>query len=136
MKKLQNNHSKTQLIVEKANDDLFGRISIKGNLIVDSASTLEALKKKMKKLAKDFESVEIDEFDITYDLTSFFEQHPYLSISEVAFEARISPGLMRQYSCGIKHPSEDRIKIIEIAIRDIGKRLAKIKLHKPEKEYA
>lgn len=126
---------KARLIVEKADGELWGRVTIKGNLIVDSASTLEALQKKMKKLIRDFESVDVADFDISYDLTSFFEQHPYLSISEIASKAGINPGLMRQYSSAVKFPSEERVKKIELAIRDIGKELTRVKLHKPVKEY-
>ena len=43
---------------------------------------------------------------------------------------------MRQYSSGLKFPSEERVKEIESAIREIGKELSKIKLHKRDREYA
>lgn len=129
-------HQKTSLIVEKSDGELWGRITIKGSLIADSASTLEVLKKKLKKLAKDFENVEIDDFDISYDLTSFFEHYSYLSISDIAGRMKINPSLMRQYAQGIKFPSESRIKEIESFIQGIGKELAKAKMHKPQREYA
>lgn len=125
----------TQLIVEKADGELWGRIKVKGNLIVDSAPNLESLKKKLKGLALDFEEVEITDFEVSYDLTSFFEQYP-INIADVAKKAGISPGMMRQYASGIKYPSEERVKEIENAVHQIGRELTKVKLHKPQKAVA
>ena len=124
------------LVVERSGDEFWGRITINGTLITDSAPSIESLKKKIKKLAKESEGIEVANFDLSYDLTSFFEQHPGLSISEIARFADINPGLMRQYASGIKYPSEERVKVIETAIREYGKELSKIKLHKPEKQRA
>jgi hypothetical protein len=120
------------LIVEKSGNDLWGRITVKESLIVDSASTLEGLKKKLSKLARNFENVEVEDFDISYDLTSFFEQYSYLNISDIAKKTGINPALMRHYASGIKFPSEGRVKEIETAIREIGKELSKVRLHKAE----
>jgi hypothetical protein len=39
---------------------------------------------------------------------------------------------MSHYASGIKFPSEERVKEIEAAIREIGKELSKVKLHKAE----
>src|SRR5690348_15477202 len=127
---------KHPLIIEKSDGDFWGRVKIHDNLIVDSASTLDALQKKMKKLVKEFEDVDVDAFDISFDLTSFFEQHSYLSISDIASKAGINAGLMRQYASGVKFPSADRILEIQGAIREIGKELSKVRLHKPKREYA
>ena len=128
------NQPKTSLIVEKSEGDLWGRITVNDTLIVDSASSLEALKKKLSKAARDLEQVEIGQFDISYDLTSFFDEHSYLSISDIAQKAGINPGLMRQYASGNKFPSEQRVKEIELAIREIGKHLSRVKLHKSKRE--
>lgn len=125
-----------QLIVEKADGDLWGRVNIKNNLIIETATTLEALKKKMKQLILDFEQIEVTDFRVSYDLTSFFENHNYLNISDVAKRARISPALMRHYAAGVKFPSEERVSAIEQAIHDIGKELTRVRLHKSRREYA
>ncbi|MEO5565005.1 MAG: hypothetical protein ABIR18_16280 [Chitinophagaceae bacterium] len=127
------NTLKPQLIVEKSDGLFWGRVKIKGNLIVDSASNLERLKKKMKVLIFDFEDQEVISFDISYDLTSFFEQYPFVNIAEIANKSGINYSLMRQYSIGYKFPSSERVGKIEDAIREIGKELAKIKLHKAGK---
>jgi transcriptional regulator with XRE-family HTH domain len=128
--------TKTQLIVEKSDGELWGRIKIKGDLIADSAPTLSSLQKQLKQLALDFEGVEITEFEVSYDLTSFFTQYSFLNISDVAKKAGVSAGLMRQYASGTKYPSEERVKEIESAIHLIGKELLKVKLHKPQKALA
>jgi hypothetical protein len=125
-----------QLIVEKQDDELWGRTKVKGNLIVETAKNVESLKKKMKALVFDFEEVEVDDFEVSYDLTSFFEQYSFLNISDLAKRAGINPTLMRQYVSGNKYPSVDRVQEIENAVRSIGKELARIKLHKSQKELA
>lgn len=125
-----------QLIVERSGGELFGRTKVKGNLIVDSAKTSNALKKKMKQLILDFENIEVEEFEVSYDLTSFTEQYPYLNLSEVAVKAGISQQMMRQYTSGAKFPSEQRVKQIENAIHEIAKELSKLRLHKSLREYA
>jgi hypothetical protein len=130
------NTIKPRLIVEISDGELWGRVKIKGNLIVDSASSLDSLQKKMKSLIFDFEELEINQFDISYDLTSFFQQYPFINITEIANKTGINYGLMRQYSSGNKFPSEDRVRKIEQAIRDIGKELSRIKLHKSQKQVA
>ena len=129
-------YPKTSLIVEKGDGELWGRVKIKGNLIVDSASSFEALKRKIKKLIFDFEGVEVEDFEVSYDLTSFFEQYSFLNISDIAKKAGISPGLMRQYTAGLKFPSSERVKQIEQTIHQIGKDLTKVKLHKLQKDNA
>jgi hypothetical protein len=64
------------------------------------------LKKKIRTLVAHFEGVNVNEFDVCYDLTSFFDEYSYLNISEIAHKAGISPGIMRQYTSGAKFPSE------------------------------
>ena len=60
---------KVPLIIEKSDDDeIFGRVNYDENLIVDSATSLEKLKKKFEKLLKTFHQLKADEidFDIQY----------------------------------------------------------------------
>jgi len=120
------------LIIEMTDVDYWGRVDINNNLIIESSTTIDGLKKKIKKAAERIEKIYIDSFDISYDLTAFFEQYCYLNISNIAKRANISPLLMRQYSAGIKFPSEKRVKEIEVAIKEIGRELSKVKLHKRE----
>lgn len=132
----KSNTIKPQLIVEMTNGEFWGRVNVKGNLIVDSATTLEKLKSQLKKLVFDFEDIVVTDFVLSYDLTSFFEQYPFINIAEIANKSGIAYGLMRQYCIGYKYPSEERVRKIEAAIREIGKELSKINLHKTSKAVA
>jgi transcriptional regulator with XRE-family HTH domain len=128
--------SKPQLIVERSEGQLWGRTKIKGNLIVARARNLESLKKKLIGLAADIEDVEVNDFQLCYDLTSFFEEYAYLNITEIATQAGISPAMMRQYSSGRKFPSADRLSQIEKAIHNIGRQLSKVRLRRRQKDTA
>ena len=118
-----------KLVIEKAEDGFWGRVDINNNLITEYALSLDTLKKQMKKLIFKIENIEVEEFDVSYDLTAFFEQYSYLNISDIAKRTSINSTLMRQYAAGIKYPSIERVKSIETAIRSIGRELAKIKIH-------
>lgn len=130
------NAQKVQLIVEKSNGELWGRVKVKGNLIIDTAKTTEGLKTKLKKLVYELEDVDVKDFEVSYDLTSFFEQYSFINITDFAKKAGINPTLMRQYVSGNKYPSQERVREIEMAAKEIGRQLMKIKLHKPDKELA
>lgn len=54
----------------------------------------------MKELVYDFENAEVEDFEVSFYLTSFFEQYSFLNISDVAKRANINPTLMRQYASG------------------------------------
>jgi hypothetical protein len=136
MKQKTNKSIKPLLIVEKADGELWGRVKIRGNLITDSASTLAALEKNLKYLILEFEEVEVSEFEVSYDLISFFDEHSYLNISDIAKRAGINQALMRQYASGNKFPSQDRVTQIETAIREIGKELSKVRLSRRSRELA
>ncbi|HEV8286848.1 MAG TPA: hypothetical protein VGQ09_21210 [Chitinophagaceae bacterium] len=136
MKKGMTTIGKQPLIVEMTKNEFWGRVDINNNLIVDSAPSLETLKKKIKKAINEIENIEVENFEVSFDLTSFFEQYSFLNISDIARRTNISPLMMRQYSSGIKFPSEERVKEIESAIQQIGKELSRVKLHKRDKEYA
>jgi DNA-binding transcriptional regulator YdaS (Cro superfamily) len=83
---------------------------------------------------KEFEGIEDREFNYVYDLTVFFEQFNFLNQSKMAELAGINPGLIRQYSAGIKHPSKEQVEKIERAIKELSKRLASVQLS--SKAYA
>jgi glycine cleavage system regulatory protein len=126
---------KPKLIIERSDSKFFGRVTVNNNLIIDHADSIQLLNRQLKKLIYKFENVAVDDFDIVYDLTSFFTAHP-LNIGDVAKKAAISPVLMRQYASGVKFPSGDRLQQIEKAINEIGRELSKVKLSKHRREYA
>lgn len=128
------NHQKIQLILERNGNRLWGRVLVEGNLLTDSASSLQILEKKMRKILKDFEGLEDVEFEYAYDLTVFFEQFDFLNQSKVAEIAGINPGLIRQYSSGHKQPSREQVGKIEKAIRLIAIKLRSVRLS--SRQYA
>lgn len=120
--------NKLRLILEKESNKLWGRVTVAGNLIVDSAATLQVLEKKLRKALNDFEGLDNVEFEYAYDLTVFFEQFNFLNQSKVAELAGINPGLIRQYSSGHKQPSKEQVNKIEKAIRELGDILRAVQL--------
>jgi hypothetical protein len=118
-----------QLILEKEAGKLWGRITYEDNLIVDSATSLQALEKKMRKLLKDFHQVEDATFEYAYDLTVFFEEFNFLNQSKIAELSGINPGLLRQYASGVKNPSEVQAKKIQTAIRELAVRLKNVQIY-------
>ena len=122
---------KILLIIEKGTDkDLWGRVSLDDNLIVDSASSIELLERKMKKLLHDLHGLspaEI-EFEVLHDLTAVFSEKTYLNLSVVAQKLGINRSLMAQYAAGTKFPSSERARAIENAIHDLGRDLLKLRI--------
>ena len=59
------------------------------------------------------------EFFYVYDLQSFFEYFSVFNVSEVARRAGISPGLMRQYTSGVKKAGEKTYAKLAACINDI-----------------
>jgi hypothetical protein len=118
---------KIELIVEKSEDSLWGRVNYKDNLIVEHADTLNDLEISLKILLHDFEDVNIEdiEFDIQYDVYALFEQFDFLNISKVAKHADINPGLLRQYASGVKHPSLMQAKKIEETLHRLAAQMQK-----------
>ena len=119
---------KLQLILEKENGKLWGRVSIGDNLIFDSGSNLAMVEKKIRKALKDFEGIDEVQFEYAFDLTVFFEQFNFLNQSKIAELAGINPGLIRQYSSGHKLPSIDQVGKIEVAIHKLGVQLKSVQL--------
>lgn len=122
---------KILLIIEKGvGKDLWGRVSFEDNLIVDSASSLESLQKKMKKTLQDLHGLNPTtiEFDIAHDLTAVFSEKTYLNLSVVAQKLGINRSLMAQYASGTKFPSSARAQAIEKAIHELGRDLLNLQI--------
>lgn len=63
------------------------------------------------------------------DIQTFFIKYHYISQKEVAARAGISYGIMRRYACGLLKCPPERVKLIQQAVREIGKDLAKAKIN-------
>ena len=119
------------LIIESVQEGQYwGRVHYEDDLIVEEASSLELLERKMKKLLKDFHELnpKTIEFDLQYDIVGLFEEKNFLNVSAIAQLAGINSSLMRQYTAGKKFPSFERASKIISVINDIGKDLRNVKL--------
>lgn len=120
---------KINLIIENAKDGIFwGRVNYEDDLLVDSAESLEQLQVKMKNLISDFHDLkpkDID-FDISYDLSAFFESFSYLKISEIAKYAGLNASLLRHYVAGSKTASKVQVMKLQDAVHRVGSELMEV----------
>ena len=115
------------LIIETTDNELWGRVELDDNLIVESASNLAELQSKMKQLLLDWHGMEEVEFDVSYDLTAFFDVFTYLKISKVAEAANMNASLLRHYVAGSKTASKQNVQLIQAAIHKLGEELMNVK---------
>ena len=66
-------------------------------------------------------------FEYRYDLSAFYDAHPYLNVSKTAKYLGINDTLMRQYKRG-QYISEKQIMRIQSGIRSIGAELQNVTL--------
>lgn len=120
-----------ELIIEKGETGIWGRVNYNDNLIVEEAETLDTLQLNLKGLLKDFEGLEPESvvFDIRYDVYALFRQFDFLNISKVAKHAGIHPGLLRQYASGVKHPSLTQAKKIEETLHRLAAEMQKASVY-------
>jgi hypothetical protein len=120
-----------ELIIEKGEKGIWGRVSYNDNLITEEADNLNDLELKLKELLHDFEDVDPESisFDLKYDVYSLFEQFDFLNISKVAKYAGIHPGLLRQYASGVKHPSLTQVKKIEETLHRLAGQMQKASVY-------
>ena len=107
---------KIPLIIERGKDKLlWGRVVFEENLINDFGSTISELEQKIKNLLLEFENLNPNavEFEHHFDISALFQRFNFLKISNVAQQAGMNPGLLRQYVSGIKNPSLEQAKKIE-----------------------
>ena len=120
---------KINLIIENAKDGLFwGRVMYDDNLLIESAANIEELQVKIKTLLSDFHDLEPDNisFEISYDLSAFFENFGYLKISEIAKYAGLNSSLLRHYVAGSKTASKAQVMKLQAAIHKVGNELAQV----------
>jgi hypothetical protein len=134
---------KLQVIIEKGNDVLYGRIE--GSRLftpTTSADTKKEVLSNLKMLIKDYQEnegaednywnkVDVDtvEFELLFDLQSFFEEFDWITASAIARHAGMNESLVRQYAAGKKFPSLEQAKKIQAVIRELSKPLQKLSIH-------
>jgi hypothetical protein len=120
---------KINLTIERGEDrQLWGTLSYNENLITDFAENISVLEIKMKSLLKDFEGLEPDQIEFVhhYDVYALFQRFDYLKISSVAKHAGMNAALLRQYASGVKSPSLDQAKKIELALHRLAAELSEV----------
>ena len=132
-----------QVIIEKSDEGLFGRIEgRKSYLPVTFGKSKKEVIQNLKDLIKDYQKHEkkgdsfwlnLDteniEFEILYDLQSFFIEHDFLNTSAIARHANMNESLVRQYASGKKHPSSEQARKLENVIRNLAKDLTNVSLY-------
>jgi predicted RNase H-like HicB family nuclease len=134
---------KIEVIIEKNDNELWGRIENKGNFMpVTVGNTTKEVLDNLQMLIEDYLQHEgkhdknwnkIDprkiRFEIAYDLQAFFQEHDFLKQSKIAAIAKVNAGLLRQYAAGVKHPSPKQTKKIETAIHKLAHELQSVSLY-------
>lgn len=118
-----------ELVIENAKaGELWGRVLFEEDLLVDSAENVEELQNKMKLLLSDFHDLQPDSitFEISYDLSAFFESFSYLKISEIAKYAGLNASLLRHYVAGSKTASKAQVMKLQEAIKRVSIELAQV----------
>ena len=132
---------KIELIIEKNDGLLWGRIEGKGWMPTPYGKTINEIISNLKELVADYVTHEgkndkswnkinwnTIEFDLKYDLVAFFETFNYLNLSAISGKIGINRTLLNHYKTGLKHPSADQAKKIEDAIHALSAELGKVKL--------
>lgn len=134
---------KVEVIVEVKDGMLWGIVENKGNFIpTPYGHTINELKQNLKELIKDYQQNEgkSDKFwskvnaenidiEISYDLQAFFKEFNEIKITSLAESANLNPSLLRQYATGNKYPSVDQVKKIELAVKELGKKLKRVSIY-------
>jgi predicted RNase H-like HicB family nuclease len=131
---------KIQVFVEKADDGTYwGTTQNLPGGITAYGNSLEELKENLKVAFDDYIEVaeeqkedwvknvkKMTDWDYQMDLQAFFYLIPEVKISAIGKKARINESLMRQYVTGKAAASEERVKLIEKAIHELGKELQSV----------
>ena len=117
------------LIIENAKaGEVWGRVNYEDDLLIESAENVEQLQIKMKELLLNFHDLKPDtvNFEISYDLSAFFENFAYLKISEIAKYAGLNASLLRHYVAGSKTASKVQVMKLQEAVRKVGTELMQV----------
>lgn len=118
---------KLEMIVERGEENLTGRITYNDNLMIENADNVTELEKKLKVLLFEFEDVDPQRvvFEHVYDVFALFQQFDFLNIGKVAERAGINAGLLRQYASQVKYPSAKQAQKIEDTIHKLATDMSK-----------
>lgn len=129
-----------KVFVEKAEDGTYwGTTQNIPGVVTAYGNSLKELKDNLKVAFNDYLEVAEEEkedwvndvkkmtdWDYQMDLQDFFYLIPEVKISAIGKKARINESLMRQYVTGKAAASEERVKLIEKVIHELGKELQSV----------
>ena len=132
-----------QVIIEKSDSGLYGRIQgRKSYLLVIFGNFTKEVLQNFKELIKDYQKHEKNnnsfqlkldtknlQFEIVYDLQTFFNEYDFLNTSAIARHTNLNKALIRQYTTGKKYPSIEQAKKLEDFIHNLTKDLQKVSLY-------
>lgn len=129
-------------IIEKGEDGTYGIYSPElENVIIGSGNTVAEAKEDFENSRKEVidcfrdlkrpipEELTDVKIEYRYDLSAFYNSHPYLNVSKLAEYLHVNASLMRQYRRG-QYISEEQVLRIQEGIRSVGRELAGIILVK------
>ena len=127
---------KVVVIIEKGEDGTYGVYSPElENVIIGSGDNVAEAKEDFVNSYNEVLEFYIDEkrpipeelkdieFEYRYDLSAFYNAHPYLNVSKLAEHLHVNASLMRQYRRG-QYISEEQVMRIQEGIRSVGRELA------------
>ncbi|WEA00327.1 hypothetical protein [Mucilaginibacter sp. SJ] len=120
-----------ELIVEKGDSGLWGRVNYNDNLIIETGVNVYELETKIKDILHELEDVDPKTivFNTVYDIYSLFKDFDFLNISKIAVYSGIHSGLLRQYASGVKHPSANQAKKIEDTLHRLADLMKKASIY-------
>lgn len=100
--------------------------------IKDMHEAVQEYKEMKAEDGKEFPDVE---FDIRFDVGSFFDYYP-IDVTAFAKYIGMNPSVLRQYVTGLRHPKEDAIKRIREGIKKLSEDLGmNLMVEKPPVSY-
>lgn len=129
-----------QVFVEKADDGTYwGTTQNIPGVVSAYANSLEELKEHLQTAFNDYIEIateenedwveivnKMEDWEYKMDLQAFFYLIPEVKISAIGKKAKINESLMRQYVTGKATASEERMRVIENAVHELGVELQSV----------
>lgn len=126
-----------QVFIEKADDGTYWGTTLNLPGVISAfGNSLEELKKNLQSAFADYIEVaeeekekwvpdvkKLENWEYKMDLQALFYLIPEIKISAIGKKAKINESLMRQYVTGKATASEERMRVIENAIHELGAEL-------------
>ena len=134
--KMRDKMKKVTAIIERGDDGTYGIHAPQlKNVIIGEGDTVAEAKEDFGNSYNEMVMSYVDdgqpvpdelrdvEFEYRYDLSAFYDAHPYLNVSKLAEHLHVNASLMRQYRQG-QYISEEQVMRIQEGIRNVGREVA------------